>query len=212
MNLQQLLRFFELATDCFDSNLHELSRLDSVLGDGDHGQSMLKGFLCIQKEVAGKSFSSISELLSAAGRTMMREIGGTCGPLFATIFLQGALVSKDKETLETADFARMLRSSCDKIMALGKAKQGEKTMLDALVPAAENLESSADKDLDLAEALSRAAKAAKQGAEATKDMRATKGRGRYQGAQSIGHKDPGAVSVALILQSLANAQKAFETI
>lgn len=207
MNVQQLLRFFELAKDYFESYLHELSRLDSVLGDGDHGQSMLKGFLCIQKEVAGKSFGSISELFSVAGRTMMREIGGTCGPLFATIFLQGALVSKGKETLKTEDFARMLRSSCDKIMALGKAKQGEKTMLDALIPAAEDLESSAAKGLDLAEALSSAAKVAKQGAEATKDMRATKGRGRYQGEQSIGHKDPGAASVALIVQSLADAQK-----
>lgn len=204
MNIQQFSQFFKLAKDCFETNLGELSRLDSVLGDGDHGISMLKGFQCIETTFEGKEFASISDMLMLAGRTLMKEIGGSCGPLFATIFMQGATAVKGKDTMETAEFAAMTRKSADMIMNLGKSKAGEKTMLDALIPAAESLEKSLAEGIDTAEALKLAAQAAEDGAEATKDMLATKGRGRYQGEKSLGHKDAGAVSVSYIMRTFAS--------
>ena len=205
MNLGQFLRFFEMANQCFEANLNELSRLDSALGDGDHGMSMLKGFKCISAAIANKPFASISDLLSVAGRTLMREIGGSCGPLFAMIFIQGAQVAKDKAQMQTADLARMFGESGARIMALGKSARGDKTMLDALLPAADVLQQCAEEGVDAPQALARAADAAMDGAKATEDMLATKGRGRYQGENSLGHMDPGAMSVALILRTLAQA-------
>ena len=196
MDLEQFIRFFHIAKDRFEANLGELSRLDSVLGDGDHGISMVKGFKGIEKELSEHTFSSISDLLGIAGRSLMKEIGGSCGPLFATVFLQGAAVAKGKQSMETADFAAMLRGGANSVMMLGKAKPGEKTMLDALIPAAESLEKSADEKLDTSRALALAAEAAERGAEETKNMLATKGRGRYQGEKSLGHMYAGATIVS----------------
>lgn len=207
MNLDQFLQFFAKAKSLFEDNLNELSRLDSVLGDGDHGVSMLKGFKCIEAEIEKQSFNSVSDLLMAAGRTLMKEIGGSCGPLFATIFMQGAMATKGKTDIGTEDFAVMMRKSSDMIMNIGKAKPGEKTMLDALVPAAEALEKCAAEGTDVAEALRISALAAKDGAENTKDMLATKGRGRYQGEKSLGNIDPGAASVSYIFEALAGIQE-----
>lgn len=205
MDLDRLIRFFHIAKDLFESNLNTLSQLDSALGDGDHGISMLKGFKGIEAVLSARTFSSLSELLSVAGRTFMKEVGGSCGPLFAAVFLQGAVAVNGKTSMETADFAAMLLGSVNSVMALGKAKPGEKTMLDALIPAAESLKKSAAENLDTSSALTLAAEAAARGAQETKDMLATKGRGRYQGKNSLGHLDAGAVSVSYLMRALAEA-------
>lgn len=206
MNLDEFLQFFANVKVIFEDNLSELSRLDSILGDGDHGVSMLKGFKCIETEIEKKTFNSVSDLLSVAGKTLMKEIGGSCGPLFATIFLQGAMVAKGKDEIGTADFAAMLRKSADMIMTIGKAQPGEKTMLDALIPAAEALEHCAAEGTEIAEALKISAKAAEDGAKKTKKMLATKGRGRYQGEKSLGNVDPGAKSVSYIIMAFADVK------
>ena len=140
----------------------------------------------------------------------MREIGGSCGPLFAMIFIQGAQVAKGRSEMHTADLARMFSESGAKIMALGRSARGDKTMLDALLPAADVLEQCAETGVETVQALNKAAEAAMNGAKATEGMLATKGRGRYQGENSLGHMDPGAMSVALIVRTLAQAASAAE--
>ena len=200
MNLGQFLRFFEMANQCFEANLNELSRLDSALGDGDHGTSMLKGFKCISAAIANKPFASISDLLSVAGRTLMREIGGSCGPLFAMIFIQGAQVAKDKAQMQTADLARMFGESGARIMALGKSARGDKTMLDALLPFADALDAAAARGDALADAWRAAVEAAKRAADATCDLLPRVGRARPQAERSLGTPDAGAVSMAMCFE------------
>lgn len=205
MNYSDFMNFFSVARESFEKNLDYLSELDSVLGDGDHGISMLKGIRSAEEATKDKTFAGVSELLSTAGRALMKETGGSCGPLFATLFIQASMAAKGKDNLSTEDFAVIMEKSSLSISNLGKAHQGEKTMLDALIPAAESLRNSADNDLCTKEALKRSAEAAKNGAENTKNMLATKGRGRYQGEKSIGHIDPGAMSVCLIMEALYSA-------
>ncbi|MDO5446037.1 MAG: dihydroxyacetone kinase subunit DhaL [Eubacteriales bacterium] len=204
MNLDDFYNFFSAAKQIFEENLNELCRLDSVLGDGDHGVSMLKGFKCIESDIQDRKYESISDLLFNAGKTMMKEIGGTCGPLFAAVFMQAGMAAKGKTEIGTEDLALIFRRASDAVMNLGKAKAGEKTMVDALLPAAESLEFSKTEGKNVREALTEAAEAAGRGAEATRNMLATKGRARYQGEKSIGAVDPGAMSVCFIFKALAS--------
>jgi len=204
MNNKQALEFFKKAKNVFADNLEELSRLDSLLGDGDHGVSMLKGFTSIEQSLEGKTFASISDLFMNAGRVLMSEIGGTCGPLFGTMFMSGATAFRGKDDVGTPEFAAMFTNAADGVMKLGRCKAGEKTMVDALVPAGESLKASEAAGEELKLALTKAYEAAKAGAEATKGMLSTKGRGRYQGEKSLGCQDPGATSVSLILYALVS--------
>lgn len=204
MNAAQSASFFHDLKVIFTNSLPELSHLDSLLGDGDHGVSMLKGFTAIEQSMEQKELVSVSDQFSNAGRILMSEIGGTCGPLFAVVFMAGAAAFQNKENITTADFALMFSGAADRVMKLGKCKAGDKTMVDAILPAAESLRGSSEAGEETKAALIKAYEAAKAGAEATKDMRSTKGRGRYQGEKSLGCQDAGATSVSLILFALAN--------
>lgn len=205
MNAAQSVRLFHDLKIVFTDNLPELSHLDSLLGDGDHGVSMLKGFTSIEHSMEQKELSSVSDQFSNAGRVFMSEIGGTCGPLFAVVFMAGAAAFQNKEDVTTADFALMFSGAADHVMKLGKCKAGDKTMVDAILPAAESLRRSSEAGEETKAALVKAYTAAKAGAEATKDMLSTKGRGRYQGKKSLGCQDAGATSVSLILFALMNS-------
>lgn len=205
MDLAQCKQFFFNARDLFEQHLDELSRLDSVLGDGDHGASMVKGFRAVVDTIGPKEYPNISALFMDAGMTFMRVVGGTCGPLFATLFTKGAAAFKDKDSLGTPEISAMFGDGNAAVQALGKSRPGDKTMVDALDETAKSLAESVETGLDLKDALPLAAKAAERGAEATKDMLATKGRGRYQGENSLGAKDAGATSVALIVEALSQS-------
>jgi len=203
--LEMSSTFFLLAAQGFEEALDELSRLDAAIGDGDHGVSMLKGFRSVSSAISVASFADIGAQWMEAGKILMKEIGGTCGPLFATIFIKGGMAARGKTELSAADFAKMVRDGCDGVRSMGKAAPGEKTMVDALEPASASLAAAAEKGLPVAEALRHAADQARAGAEATRSMRATRGRGRYQGENSIGHQDAGATSVAIIFGALAES-------
>lgn len=202
MNTQQICMFVIEAEKVFTENLDMLTEMDSLLGDGDHGVSMLTGFRGARKLIETGTWSTPSEVFQAVGRCLMKEIGGTCGPLFATIFMKGALAAKGKDTIETADFANMFSNANTAIQSIGQSKPGDKTMVDALAPAAASLEESAAAKLDEKTALYIAYQASDKGASSTKNMLATKGRGRYQGERSLGRQDAGATSVSLILKTL----------
>ena len=203
INISLMKKFFVDLKNKFEENLDELSALDAAIGDGDHGVTMLKGFRAAAEEASRGEYADINGLWSGAAKVLMKEAGGTCGPLFAAVFLKGGALANGMSEVGLDTLAKMFSAGNQGVKALGRASLGEKTMIDALEPAACALEKAAAEGLSLAEALQSAAKAAEEGAVSTKDMLATKGRGRYQGEKSLGHQDAGATSVAIIFKTLA---------
>lgn len=203
MNIERHIEFFVIAADKFEANLQYLSQLDSALGDGDHGASMLKGFSLAKEKIVQQRYNDVGALWVDAGGVIMKKIGGTCGPLFATILMKGGMLAKGVSDTDTAKLAAMIVAGSEGVRALGKATPGDKTMVDALAPAADAL--AAHENAPLVNALEMALRAARDGAQATRDMLAAKGRGRYQNENSRGHIDPGAVSVCIILEALLEA-------
>lgn len=185
----------------FDENKDYLSKLDSVIGDGDHGVSMLRGFRAVADKLPQYEGKDLSSIFSMAGTTIVGSIGGATGPIFGTIFLRSGMQTKDKDSIGTQDFARMFRAALEGIQALGKAQVGDKTMVDSLAPTVEALDRAAADGKPLKEALRLAAEAAEAGARSTVELKATKGRARYLGDKAIGHQDAGATSFSLIMKT-----------
>ena len=202
MDLEQAKELFKNLNKTFEENLELLSDLDAATGDGDHGISMLKGFKTMADTLDLVEYKSVSEIFMSCGRILMREIGGTCGPLFGSLFLSGAMAMKDELLNDTQKWTKMFDDATTKIMTLGKSKPGQKTMVDALVPTVESLKKSVEENEDEKTAIQNAYEAAKAGAEKTKDMLSLRGRSRYQGENSIGHQDAGATSISLIIKTI----------
>jgi len=189
--------------DTLQENKLFLSQLDSVIGDGDHGVSISKGFLNAIAEINRQDPKNISDLLKLTGNSIAVIIGGVTGPVFGMFFSEmGRSVDAKKDMIDINDLSLMFESALEKIMKVGGAKPGEKTMIDALYPAVESLRAAAQEKKSFKEALSSMASAAKAGAESTKEMIATKGRARYAGERSIGYEDAGANTVYLIIKSM----------
>ncbi|RAP76575.1 dihydroxyacetone kinase subunit DhaL [Paenibacillus montanisoli] len=185
-----------------------LSDLDAAIGDGDHGVSMARGFAAVRDRVLQSESADIGTLLIDTGRMLMKEIGGTCGPLFGTFFLKMAPHGRDRAEISLMDWSAMLTDGLHGVMLLGKADVGDKTMLDALEPAVRVVAESASQSGSFVAAMTGAAEAAVTGAEKTAELVARKGRGRYQGNASLGHQDAGATSVALMMTGFSEALKA----
>lgn len=189
--------------DCrqvFSDHATELNHLDRAIGDGDHGSNLERGFVAAC-ELHFEPSVGVPEALRRVGMAMVSSVGGASGPLFGTLFLR---VGQYWEApLTTQSFARCLRAGTQGVQARGKAEPGHATMVDALDAAAVALEQAAAGGLELQEALDRGAAAAREGAEATRPMVARRGRAAHFGSKSVGHIDPGAVSVALISESAA---------
>jgi len=192
----------------------ELTALDQAIGDGDHGTNMDRGFAAIVTSLDagvapadGGELAAAGGLLRTAGRTLISTVGGASGPLYGTAFMRagGAVAAADPSN-PTADVVlAALEAAIGGIQALGKATEGEKTMLDALGPAVRAGQAHAARGADAPATLAAVAAAAEAGAAATVPMLATKGRASYLGERSIGHQDPGATSAALLLRALADA-------
>jgi dihydroxyacetone kinase-like protein len=186
-----------------ESESDHLTQLDSAIGDGDHGVNMVRGFQAVQKALAGQDGSvPPGQLLTIAGKTLVSTVGGASGPLYGTALRRaGRALGKDPE-FDGAALAGALEAAVDGVRELGAAAPGDKTMVDALMPALDALREALDIGDSLESALSAAADAAEEGARATVPMQARKGRASYLGERSIGHQDPGATSSALILRAL----------
>jgi phosphoenolpyruvate---glycerone phosphotransferase subunit DhaL len=181
-----------------------LTELDSAIGDGDHGINMHRGMIAVATELADQP-ADLATLFKRTGMKLVSSVGGASGPLYGTFFLRFGTAAGDATSLDGSGLARALRAGCDGVVARGKAELGEKTMLDALLPAADAFEAAIGEGDAPADALKAAADAARTGREATIPMLATKGRASYLGERSIGHLDPGAASSALLLETLAAA-------
>ena len=187
----------------FEREMERLSQLDGALGDGDHGSSMVRAFRAVVAKLDAAPPADSSALLQTVGMTLISVTGGATGPLFGTIFLEAAKIAKGKACLEVVDLAAMACAAAEGVMKRGGAKPGEKTMVDALVPAADALQAATAAEIGLPVAAARAAAAAQAGAEATAGMLASKGRRAHLGERSLGHQDAGANSIALIFAVLA---------
>ncbi len=189
-----------------------LTALDQAIGDGDHGTNMDRGFAAIVAVLDagppdGDSPSAVAGArLRICGRTLISTVGGAAGPLYRTALMRagGAVAASDPGQGSGAALVAALDAAIVGIQALGKAVPGEKTMLDALVPALEAGRAASDAGADDAALTEAMAAAAEAGAVATIPLLATKGRASYLGERSIGHQDPGATSSALLLRALAD--------
>jgi phosphoenolpyruvate---glycerone phosphotransferase subunit DhaL len=183
-----------------------LTQLDAAIGDGDHGINMTRGFDAVDKAMAGQGDGVLpGRLLILAGKTLVSTVGGASGPLWGSALRRAGRALGDVEQFDGPQLALALDAAIDAIVELGAAAPGDKTMVDALIPASRALHAELDAGSSLDQALSAAARAALEGAEATVPMQARKGRASYLGERSIGHQDPGATSTAIILAALARS-------
>jgi dihydroxyacetone kinase len=173
--------------------------LDAVAGDGDFGTSLAKGFREIQAQLDTIDDSSPQKFLRGCSMIILEFCGGASGPIWGSAFGAAATSVKGKDELSLSDIAEMFDAAVAGIQKRGGAKLGDKTLLDALIPACEALNQAAKENNTLSEAFSAAADAAGNGAEATKNMVASKGRATYVGERSLNHPDAGAMAISIIL-------------
>lgn len=179
-----------------------LTDADRALGDGDHGIGMQRGMEAAKEKLAQSDFESVDKVFSGMGMAMMGSMGGASGAIFGTVYRAGGKAILGSDSFGSSELADALAAAAEGVMARGGAKPGDKTMLDALVPAAEK--ASDVRGEALAKALDEVACAAEAGRDASKDMIATMGRAKTLGEKSLGHPDAGAVSVAIMLRAMHN--------
>ncbi|MFB4348954.1 dihydroxyacetone kinase subunit DhaL [Microbacterium sp. CR_7] len=182
-----------------------LTELDSAIGDADHGANMTRGMAAVVEKLGSASPATMDELLKSVGMTLVSSVGGASGPLYGTLFLRMGMTAGAVTELDAAALAAALRAGLDGIVARGKAEAGDKTLFDAMAPAVDAVEAGVERGAGLADATRAAAKAAAVGRDSTTPLVARKGRASYLGERSAGHLDPGAASVTLLFETLADA-------
>jgi dihydroxyacetone kinase-like protein len=181
----------------------ELVQLDTAIGDGDHGTNMDRGMRKAVEKLDGVEGDDIGSLLKTVGMALVSSVGGAAGPLYGTLFLQMGAASAGRDELDLAGWTDALETGVKGVQARGKAEAGDKTMIDALLPAVEALRAAADEEAGLGSALRRSADAAAGGMRATVPLEARRGRASYLGPRSVGHQDPGATSSHMLLDVAA---------
>lgn len=189
--------------ELFIQHKDELTDLDAKIGDADHGANMARGFTAIPAKLDVLADKSIGSLFRTCAMTLISQVGGASGPLYGTFFLQASRPADGKTTLSHEELCQCFDAGLTGVVNLGKAALGDKTMVDALTPALAALHPRNGDSLE--DAVARAASAAREAAEATVPLIARKGRASYLGERSIGHKDPGAASSALLIEALAKS-------
>jgi len=202
LNLDNFKKIMEKIAATIDKNSSYLSELDSFVGDGDHGATISRGFSGVIKKIEEKPPDNISDLLKAIGLTLISSMGGASGPIFGSIFIAMAKTVEGKDNIGLSELKDMFSDALDKIMKLGGAVPGDKTLVDSLKPIVDSLKNSYSKGLSLKKAASLAESSALKGAESTKDMVAKKGRSKYLGERSVGYQDAGATTMYLIMKSI----------
>jgi dihydroxyacetone kinase-like protein len=179
-----------------------LTQLDAAIGDADHGINLARGFDAVEAALAQAATPTPGSVLVLTGSTLISKVGGASGPLYGTAFRQAGKTLGDVPEVDLGALAGALEAALSGVQRLGAAREGEKTMVDALAPAASALSKAVAEGASPADALAALADAADEGAQATISMHALKGRASYLGPRSVGHEDPGAASTALILRAL----------
>jgi dihydroxyacetone kinase-like protein len=182
-------------------NRDYLTELDAAIGDADHGSNMDRGMKAAVAALDEAPPATAGALFTKVGMTLVSTVGGASGPLFGTFFLRMGTSFGDSDAPSPLDVAAALRAGLGGVVARGKAEPGDKTMYDALAPAVDALDGALEEQSPLAAGLKAARDAAQAGRDATIPLLARKGRASYLGERSVGHQDPGATTVALLLEA-----------
>lgn len=196
-----LTRFRDLVVE----NRTLLTELDSEIGDADHGANMARGMDAVATRLDADPPATGADLGKTVGMTLVSTVGGASGPLYGTFFLRLGTALGTSDDLDAAALGAAVRAGVEGIVARGKAAPGDKTMVDALLPAAQAWDEAAAGGASPAEAAAKAAAAAATGRDATIPLVARKGRASYLGDRSAGHLDPGAASATMLLDALRDA-------
>lgn len=200
---QQVVDWLMRCGEVFTQQRDFLTRLDTEIGDADHGLNMNRGFNKVVEKLPSVADKDIGFILKNTGMTLLSSVGGASGPLFGTFFIRAAQAANAKQSLDLAELHQLMQEGVDGVVMRGKAEPGDKTMCDAWWAVVDSLGQSVEQQLGVAEALQRASERAEQAVESTITIQARKGRASYLGERSIGHQDPGATSVMLMMKTLA---------
>ncbi len=200
-----IFAWVEACAEVLAENKQYLTDLDAAIGDADHGINMDRGFKKVMTQLPSVKDHDIGNILKTTGMALISSVGGAGGPLYGTLFMRAGMAVSGKHELTEQDMAALLEAAVEGVVQRGKARLGDKTMVDALSPAVEAFKGSVDGGSDAKAALEAAVAAAEKGMKDTIPMLAKKGRASYLGERSIGHQDPGATSSYLILKELLDA-------
>jgi phosphoenolpyruvate---glycerone phosphotransferase subunit DhaL len=203
LSYEDVLAWVKAYASTIAENKEHLTKLDSAIGDADHGINMDRGMSAALAKLDGLEGGDVGALLKTVGMTLVSTIGGAGGPLYGTLFLHMGTATAGKNELEPDDWRAALEAALAGVQMRGKAEPGDKTMVDALMPGRDALAQALAEGADFADALRRSATAAEEGMRATVPLVARKGRASYLGERSAGHQDPGATSSYLLLKTAA---------
>ncbi len=193
------------AAGVIEANRDHLTQLDAAIGDADHGINLARGFAAVLVALDAKPAATPGAVLTLTGSTLISKVGGASGPLYGMAFRRAGQALGAAEDVDLVALGQALEAALAGVQQLGAAREGDKTMVDALAPATRALAKAVAEGATQADALAAAVAAAAEGAAATVSMEARKGRASYLGPRSVGHEDPGAASTVLILTALRDA-------
>lgn len=200
MDSNKVIEIIKAISEKIEADKTFLTELDNVIGDGDHGINMARGFHAVDEKLPTLEGKDIGTILKTVGMTLVSTVGGASGPLYGTAFMKAGMAMAGKESLSMDDFLACMDVAIEGVKMRGKAEKGEKTMLDAMIPAQDAMKSAHAGGSDAKTVLEAGITAAREGIEYTKTIIATKGRASYVGERSIGHQDPGATSFTDMLE------------
>lgn len=202
---EDFIAFLKETAKVIEENKEYITALDSETGDGDHWLNMNIGYKKMIDKTKEWHCLNFQELFQNVAMTMMSAMGGSSGVLYGSAYLKASILMKGQETMNEILLGEMLRGWADAIISRGDTKPGQKTMLDAIYPAANAYQEALNAGDSIAVCLRKMAEAAKNGAESTRNMEAVKGRASYREDRAIGYLDPGAVTMAMQLECMANS-------
>jgi len=200
---QDVLRWLDALQKIFNENRQQLTDLDAAVGDGDFGISLDRGFTAVQAELSANPPSDLRSVFQNVATVLIKTMGGSSGPLLGTFFLRAGATCAGKSELGPADIVALFQAGVEGLQQRGKAALGDKTMMDAWIPAVDAMRRALEAGGDLAEILEKGTAAAEAGVKATISMQARKGRGSYLGERSVGHQDAGATATYLLFKEAA---------
>jgi dihydroxyacetone kinase-like protein len=202
LDLTEMRAMFLYVSAGMQASKEILTEADRAIGDGDHGVGIARGFAAVQQRLEGYAFPGVGEMLDTIGVTLLTSVGGAAGAIFGTFFRGGAKDLAGRKVFDTTAVSRMLTRGLEAVQRRGGANPGDKSIVDALEPAARRAREL--KETSLAAALKEISDQAQRGMENTKDMLPRVGKAKPLGARALGHPDPGAVSIHLLLKYMAD--------
>jgi dihydroxyacetone kinase-like protein len=203
LTTEQVLAWIQRIAELIRQNREYLTQLDAAIGDADHGANMDRGFQVAVQKLGNEPPNDVGAIFRTVGMALLSSVGGAAGPLYGTFFLELGKQLAGRTAVSAQEWATALRTAVAAVATRGQAQVGDKTMIDALAPAVEELERALAEGVSLAAAMQRAAAASAEGMRATIPLQARRGRASYLGERSVGHQDPGATSSALLLTAAA---------